>query len=318
MSHKKFLRTVLGDVALEKIGQVLPHEHLLCDFSPVTHDRNHVFNNPEFAIRELEEMKQDVSFAPGKAPAIVEMTLPDLGRDPAGLLRIARSTGIHIVMGTGWYLEPYYPQDVYDHLSLDLADRMITEIRDGYRLPNGEVVRAGVIGEIGTHGGEVSPAEERVLRAAAKASLETGAAVSTHAFLYPTGVPQARILLDEGMDPEKIIIGHADTFLDQQYHRELLEMGVNVQFDTCGREHLFSDNMRVEFLLRMLDDGWVNQLLISSDRCHKSDLKLFGGLGYSWTLHGFTSLMQESGIGTDIVQHITSTNPQRVLSGISV
>src|SRR5699024_11614111 len=107
-TSRNTLRTVLGDIDVRQIGQVLPHEHLLCDFFRVTQDRNHIFNNPEFAIHELMKMKKDLSTKPDQAPAIVEMTLPDLGRDPEGLLRITKATGIHVVMGTGGYLEPYY------------------------------------------------------------------------------------------------------------------------------------------------------------------------------------------------------------------
>src|SRR5690606_32361917 len=230
------LRTVLGDIDPVEVDRVLPHEHLLCDFSPVTGDRNHVFNNPDFAVRELGYMNEDIPPTEGRQHALVEVTLRDLGRDPAGLVRIARASGTHVVMGTGWYLEPYYPSQVFETSATALAAQMIEEIRQGVPLEDGSRVRAGVIGEIGTHGSTLSPAEERVLRAAARASNATGAAVTTHAFLYPTGVDQLDILEEEGVDPDRIGIGHVDTFLDHAYLTSLLRRGVSLQFDTCGRE----------------------------------------------------------------------------------
>ena len=310
------LRTVLGDIDPVEVDRVLPHEHLLCDFSPVTGDRNHVFNNPDFAVRELGYMNEDIPPTEGRQHALVEVTLRDLGRDPAGLVRIARASGTHVVMGTGWYLEPYYPSQVFETSAAALAAQMIDEIRQGVLLKDGSRVRAGVIGEIGTHGSTLSPAEERVLRAAARASNATGAAVTTHAFLYPTGVDQLDILEEDGVDPDRIGIGHVDTFLDHEYLTSLLRRGVSLQFDTCGREHLFSDALRVEMLVRLLDEGWERKLLISSDRCHLSDLKMRGGLGYSWAIAGFCDLLREAGVGEEHIELLTRTNPLALLGGI--
>lgn len=310
------LRTVMGDVEAARIDRVLPHEHLLCDFSSVTGDRNHIFNNPQIAERELGHLNADIPPTPGTQHALVEVTLRDLGRDPAGLVRIAKASGVHVVMGTGWYLEPYYPPHLYDTPASVLAEQMIDEIRNGVELADHSRVRAGVIGEIGTHGSSVSPAEERVLRAAGRASNATGAAVTTHAFMYPTGVQQVDILEEEGVDPSLIAIGHVDTFLDHAYLTGLLERGVSLQFDTCGREHLMPDSLRVEMLARLLDEGWGSHLLISSDRCHMSDLRLRGGLGYSWALVGFCDLLRQAGVDEQQIDALTRTNPMSLLSRI--
>lgn len=310
------LRTVLGDVDTELVDRVLPHEHLLCDFSRVTGDRNHIFNNPQLAVRELEYLNQDLPPIPGKNHLLVEVTLKDLGRDPSGLRRISRESNVHVVMGTGWYLEPYYPEDVFVTPTAVLAEQMIQEIVEGVLLPDGTRIRAGVIGEIGTHGSTMSPAEERVLRAAARASNATGAAVTTHAFMYPTGVDQLNILEEEGVPPNRIAIGHVDTFLDYEYLTSLLKRGAYLQFDTCGREHLMPDSLRIEMLARLISEGWERSLLISSDRCHMTDLKLRGGLGYSWTLAGFSDLLREAGITEQQLQLLTRDNPFALLAGV--
>src|SRR5690606_5922419 len=115
----------------------------------------------------------------------------------------------------------------------------------------------------------------------------------------------------------QVAIGHVDTFLDIEYHRELLRRGVFLQFDTCGREHLMPDTERVKMILRLLDEGWVDSILLSSDRCHRTDLKLHGGLGYSWTFAGFTDLLLEAGVGADEVETMVRTNPLRLLGGLA-
>ncbi|GAA1576902.1 phosphotriesterase [Leucobacter aridicollis] len=310
------LRTVLGDVHVDGVDRVLPHEHLLCDFSPVTGDRNHIFNNPALAARELGYLNEDVPPAPGRQHAIVEVTLRDLGRDPEGLRRISQESATHVVMGTGWYLEPYYPKEVYEVSAEQHAALMIREIEEGVLAADGTRIRAGVIGEIGTHGGTLSPAEERVLRAAGRASNATGAAVTTHAFMYPTGVDQLSILEEEGVDPRRIAIGHVDTFLDHAYLTGLLDRGVYLQFDTCGREHLMPDGLRVEMLVRLIDEGWADSLLISSDRCHMTDLRIRGGLAYSWAIAGFCDLLRASGVAETVVDQLTRENPLRLLGGV--
>lgn len=310
------LRTVLGDLPAESIDRVLPHEHIFCDFSRVTNDRNHILNDPHVARLELAAFRAAVPPAPGKQHAIVDVTLPDFGRNPEELVRIARASEMAIVMGTGWYRSPYYPQSIARTSTQELAEAMVEEITDGVQLRDGTRVRAGVIGEIGADRDVVDPAEERVLRAAGRASIQTGAAVTTHAFLYPVGKHQLDILEEEGVDPGLVAIGHADSYLDIRYHRELLTRGAWLQFDTCGRTHILSDELRAESLVRLLDEGWGSRLLISSDRCHRSDMLQYGGAGYAWTWTGFALLLKSLGVDDTTLAQLTSANPMALLGNI--
>ena len=72
-------------------------------------------------------------------------------------------------MGCGWYRTAYYPPEArIDRRSVDdLADELVREASEGVG-ESGDP--AGIIGEIGTDKPWVSPAEERVHRAAARAS----------------------------------------------------------------------------------------------------------------------------------------------------
>src|SRR5262249_17524650 len=142
---------------------------------------------------------------------LVDLTLDGVGRDPAWLQGIARASGLHVIMGCGWYRDAYYPPEArINRRSVeDLADELVREATDGV----GEAaVRPGIIGGIGTDKPWVSPAEERVHRAAARASRRTGLAVTTHGVLSPVGLDQLRILEDAGADPTRVVIGHADSW----------------------------------------------------------------------------------------------------------
>ena len=299
------IHTVLGPVAPTELGLCLPHEHLICDFSAVTGSLDHLLNDVELAVDEL------ALFAAAGGRALVEITPPDLGRDPLALRAIAERSGVHIVMATGWYRRAFYPDELDRTPTAELAERMVHELTQGV----GDTgVRAGIIGEIGVDRDVVSAVEERVLRAAARAQHRTGAAISTHSSMYPVGLAQLDVLEDEGVDPSRVIIGHADTFLDRDYHAALLQRGVMVQFDTAGRNHMNPDERRAKAFVELAHGGWLHRLLLSSDRCFRSDLVAFGGAGYAHVLTTFRDLLLAAGLTAAEFDVVTIENPARALA----
>lgn len=299
------VHTVLGPLAPEDLGRCLPHEHLICDFSAVTGNLDHILNDIDLAVDEL------VQFSAAGGSAVVDVTPTDLGRDPRALQTIARRSGLNVVMSTGWYRRAFYPPHLDCTSTNDLADQMVHELTSG--VPGTEI-RAGLIGEIGVDRGTVSGVEERVLRACARAHLRTGAAISTHSSMYPVGVLQLQLLVEEGVAPSRVVIGHADTFLNFDYHEALLRQGAFVQFDTAGREHMNPDARRAELFMRLVRAGWTTQLLLSSDRCFRSDLVSFGGAGYAHVLTSFHDRLGELGLSDDEFDVVTIDNPARMLA----
>lgn len=302
------IRTVTGDIEPAGVGLVLPHEHLFCDLNPVSRQLNHVLNDRTLAAEELA-----MAGASG-VTCVVELTTPDIGRDPAALRAVSEATGMSVVMGTGWYRQPYFPGEV-DRLPVAaLAERMVWELTEGIPLDDGTTIRAGIIGEIGVDLDYVTAQEERVFRAVAAASLATGAPISTHTGIYPSGTLQLELLLAEGVDPRSIVIGHADMYLDRDYHTAILRTGAYLQFDTAGRTHLNPDDRRADFLVALIRDGWLEQLLVSSDRCFRSDLVAFGGVGYAHTTTTFRQLLLEGGVTEDELQVLMRATPLGVLA----
>lgn len=297
--------TVLGPIPPAELGRTLMHEHLLCDFYRVTGDLDQLLNDEHLACDEL------LSLVEAGGAALVECTTPDFGRDPQGLRRISERTGVHIVMGTGWYRQPYYPPEIDSSSTDALAAVMIAELSEGVA---GSGIRAGIIGEIGIDRNHASAQEERVLRAAARAQRATGAPLTTHASMYPVGIQQLEILREEGVDPARVIIGHCDTFLDLDYHLAILDSGAWVQFDTIGRDHMNPDERRATALLELLRRGRVEQLLLSSDRCFRSDLRAFGGVGYGHVFGSFCERLRSLGVDESEIETMTVDNPARVLA----
>jgi phosphotriesterase-related protein len=111
-----------------------------------------------------------------------------------------------------------------------------------------------------------------------------------------------------------VIIGHCDTYLDGEYHLAVLQEGAYVQFDTVGRVHMNPDERRADALVALLRAGWGERLLLSSDRCHRSDMHGFGGVGYDVVFTRFFGMLRERGVSQAELDIMTIENPRRVLA----
>ena len=177
-------------------------------------------------------------------------------------------------VGTG---SRFYDESVYLRTTNQIADEMVRDIEVGV---DGTGIRAGIIGEIGTDLYHVSPAEERVFRAAARAHKRTGLTITTHAVRSPVGLDQLDILEEEGVDPRRIVIGHCDFYPHMDYHEAVARRGAYVEFDSIGRGFIeWEIQRRLEWIKNLIDKGYLRQILLSHDVCLKSHLRAFGGQG---------------------------------------
>jgi phosphotriesterase-related protein len=333
--------TVLGAVPASDLGVVCPHEHVLIDLQVYLADRdagdggarrltidtlgavrqrpelvhdNYVLDDLAIAVQELDVYRR------AGGGTIVDVTLDDIGRSPESLVEISARTGVHIVMGTGYYIHQSHPPAVAALTVGELAAVMIREIVEGVGTTP---VRAGIIGELGTSP-VIHPDEEKVLRAGARAQLETGAAISVHAASatrHAIGVLE--ILQDEGLeDLSRTIISHQDACLDLDYHLAVLERGAIVEFDLFGHHYyddafggywMPGDGERVQMLKTLLDLGFSHQLLVSQDVCLKMLLKTYGGNGYSYISEWIEPRMAAAGVSRADIIRMRIENPARLL-----
>lgn len=355
---EKIVMTVLGPISPEQLGPTMTHEHSVIDVAcwfvePAEASRKRDSNRPvemsmlsdlrrrpfsttrdnvvledeDLIIREMQHYQR----AGGKS--IVDTTCIGLGRDPLALQRISRATGLNIVMGTGFYVENAHPDYVRDMSADELSKIIERDCAEGVEATG---VRCGVIGEIGLTGipkgagrrkvGPVTPEEEKVLRAAARASQRTGVPVSVH--LDPieprAALVACDILAEEGQDPEKTIIGHMDQVQDFEYHRATAERGVFVQYDSFGREHYHEDwgldfsfghdAWRARFLAKMIAEGHGRQMLVSQDVCIKTDLRTYGGNGYAHFLNNMVPTLRSLHVPESAINAVLVDNPARALA----
>jgi len=297
--------TVRGPVPAERLGVTLPHEHLFIDLMR-EYRGNGLLNDVSLAVAEVAR------FAAAGGGTIVDVTSIGLGREPEKLRQVAEATGVHIVMGTGYYREPYLDRDAIDRRGVDaLADGIVRDLEQGV---DGTDVRAGIIGEIACDRWLTS-AEERCFRAAARAHRRTGATISTHAARWPVGLPQLDLLAEEGVDPARVIVGHCDLVPDPDYHLAIARQGAWVQFDCIQGTNEYDTAARIGWIRTLVGAGFEERILLSHDVCLRTDLAAMGGPGYTYVLTGFRDRLIADGLAAELVDRFLSGNPQRALTG---
>ena len=304
--------TVSGPIPPDRLGFTLPHEHCGISLWHVANRWDYWELTPDDDI-VLEELRDYRRRGGG---TLVDLTLPGVGRDPARLRRLASATGLNIVMGTGWYREPYYPAEAgIDRRSVDdLAAEMVRELEHGV---GDSGIRPGIIGEIGTDKPWVSALEERVHRAAARAAQQTGMAVTTHGVHSGVGIAQLGVLTGEGLDPGRVVIGHADSYHDLDFYLSILDAGANLLFDFLGHRFGVEESTEprlVETLVELLERGYAGQLLLSQDVCHNRQLKAHGGFGYVYLQQHFLPTLRTAAVGEGEIRQMTIDNPARILT----
>jgi len=304
--------TVSGPIPPERLGFTLPHEHTGIALWHIEKRWDYWELTPDDDL--LTEELRDYRRRGGGT--LVDLTLDGVGRDPHRLRRLASSTGLNIVMGCGWYRGAHYPAEaLIDRRSVqELAAEIVGEFERGVRDTG---IRPGIIGEIGTDKPWVSAVEERAHRAAARASLQTGMAITTHGVQSAVGLAQLQIFSEEGVDPSRVVIGHADSYLDLDYYLSVLDTGANLQFDFLGHRFGVEEALEprlVETIVELLERGFAPQLLLSQDVCHNRQLKAYGGFGYVYLHQHFLPTLRTAAVGEGEIRAMTIENPARILA----
>jgi phosphotriesterase-related protein len=337
------IHTVLGAVAPDAIGITLPHEHLLIDFEVMfaepaaagdkrrAHEpvslanlgwvRQH-FNANLDNLRLLdEETARDeiLLFKHAGGRTVVDPTPKTLSRDPVALARIARATGLNVVMGAGYYVAASHPPDMDRRTVDDLAREMIADVTTGV----GDTgVRSGLIGEIGTTH-PWTDNEQKVLRAAIVAQRETGAPLMIHPGRHPR-MPMALVefVQKEGGNPRRTIMCHiCRTIADVRAVIDLAQTGIWLEYDLFGLENSYypynpsfdmpNDGGRMAHVLALIEAGYRDQILLSHDIAYKTSLVKYGGYGYHHLLVNVVPRLRARGVDDAGLARLLVDNPAR-------
>lgn len=338
------VQTVLGVIDTESLGITLYHEHLLVDmttfffesndplgkemaYQPVKLDNlhwiraNRINNLDNLKINDEQLIIKEASmFKQAGGNSIVEVSNIGMSRNPEGLARISRETGLNVIMGSGYYVGMSHPADMKTRSEEEITEEIVKDITEGVE---GTEVRAGVIGEIGCSL-PLNDGEKKVLRASGAAQYLTGAALIIHPCPDDTQTLNIIEILDKaGADLSRTIISHVDIMgFKNSTRSELLNAGCYIGYDCFGHlgfPHMMHEQLielkgdleRVCEIMEVIEKGYLDRIMIAQDHCFKDCLTTYGGYGYAHILKNVLTLMHTKGITESQINTIMVENPKR-------
>lgn len=338
------VQTVLGLIQPSELGATTTHEHLYIDFSfmyrppqdsavdladaPITMENlgwvrhNHYSNHANLRLMDVDTAVSEAAlYKAAGGGAIVDATTIGIGRDARALERISRGSGVHVIMGAGFYVDAVHPHNMHLRNVDVIAQRIVDDIRNGV---DGSDIKAGIIGEVGCTW-PLTANERKSVAAAAVAQQETGAAILIHPGRHPDApVEILEILAESGADISRVIMGHLDrTVFDMETLRGIAASGCYLEWDLFGNESSYyplaeldmpSDAQRLDFIKLIVDEGYGDKVVIGQDICTNHRLARYGGHGYGHILENIVPRMRRKGFSDDAIEMITVGNPARILA----
>ncbi|WP_275261643.1 phosphotriesterase family protein [Jiangella aurantiaca] len=292
------------------MGFTYAHEHLVASPPAWMAERD-----PDLVILDEEKAVAETLLARDVGvEAMYEASAWDYGRDPLALRRISERTGVRIIGCAGFNKGRWF-DDLLADWSVDrLEEQIVADITTGM---DGTDVRAGVI-KFGTGYNHISPVEERVLRAAARAHRRTGAPLHGHTETGTMVPEQLALLREEGVDTRRVGFVHVTRNPDPWLHREIAKTGAYLCYDGFSKIKYLPESVRIDLLIHLIEAGYERQVVIGGDLARRTDLTTYTGgpgLGYiagPW-LRRFRTELAERGYEEarvkEIVQRLFIDNP---------
>ncbi len=311
------INSVLGEIDAADLGFTLSHEHVLVASAGI----QQIY--PEFIDRAatIQRGIADLTAARNEGlRSIIDVTTIDLGRDIRLLEEVSRASGVHIICATGTWRD--IPRVFWTATPDDIAPLYIREIQDGIE---GTGIKAGII-KVANDMGGVTPEGEIILRAAARAHKATGAPISTHTWAPErVGEQQVAIFQDEGIDLNRVYIGHSNDTDDIGYLTGLLEQGVWIGLDRYpGRPEVLDWEARTQTAYKLIQAGWAHRIMLGHDwsvallianREARAARDIANPDGYLFITRRVLPRLAELGASQDDIHKIMTDNPRRFFEG---
>lgn len=309
------VNTVLGPLDSADLGFTLSHEHITLGAAgtaaayPGFQDRQAIADAASAALTE--------AYA-GGVRTIIDVTTLDLGRDIPLMQEVSRRSGVHAIPCCGNHLS--IPRIFWGAPVDKVAALFIKEIEEGIEDTG---VKAGII-KVASDRGGITENEEVILRAAARACNATGTRISTHTWSPDrVGEEQVRILKEEGVDLNRVYIGHSNDDTDVDYLTGLLDEGVWLGLDRYpgGRTPETPRwEMRTAVVKQLIDAGWAHRLMLSHDHSTplvqpseelRREREAFNPDGYLFITRNVLPRLLELGAAQDDIDAMMIDNPRR-------
>lgn len=295
------LHTTLGEQSLERLGLILPHEHIFVDLGDIaaeSYKKADATDVIRVMAPELEKVKN------AGVTALVECTPVGVGRRVDIVKAVSEKTNFPVVVATGIYREPWIPEWAHQASQEALEAWMLAELEDGIEQTG--VKAAWIKLSAGDEG--ITECEAKILRAAARAAKQTGAVIGSHTIRGSVVLQQLEIIEAEGYSAQRFIWIHTQAEADASLHLEVAKRGAWLEFDAIGS---MDDAYFLERILSLTKAGFAKQLLLSHDRGWYDPSKAAGGTQqpYTYLSQVFLSRMREAGISESMIEQLTRLNP---------
>jgi phosphotriesterase-related protein len=316
------INTVLGPCAPADLGTTLMHEHLLIGWPGWDSDTAApAFNRKDTLKLCIDRMLELKSLG---LRSFLDPCPIDLGRDVELMAEVAQATGIRFICATGLYKEdqgatPYFHfRGQFTDVVSEMTEIFVKELTEGI---GNTGIKAGVI-KVATGAHKITPHEEKILRAAARASNTTGTPITTHTELGTMGREQLDLFASEGVDLRRVIVGHSCGSADLKYHVDMLDREAYLGFDRFGLDFLQPDRLRTAALIGLLGIGFHKQIVLSHDTvwCWRGrPLPLPQSAFPNWKpTHVFENIipaLRDAGVSKEKIDAMLIDNPRRYFEG---
>lgn len=304
MAH---LFTTLGPKSADELGLILPHEHVFVDLGAT--------DRPDFGQAEAQDViaimapEIDKAQAAG-VTALVECTPVGVGRRVDLVQAVSQATNFPIAVATGIYREPWVPRWAHDASDDELCAWMMRELNEEIEDTG---VRAGFI-KLSAGDDGMTEVEKKVLRAAARAARDTGAAIGSHTIRGCVVRDQLDIIEQCGFTATRFVWIHASAEPDFGLNVEMAKRGAWIEYDWIGGAQ--SDEFFIERIVRLLDAGYGKQILLSQDRGWFDPSKPNGGapMPFTYLAETFLPKLRVSGVNEATIRMLTQENPFQAFS----
>jgi len=246
-------------------------------------------------MHDVDLMAAEVAKTKNEGVAcIVDGGHPDMGRSSDFLRQVSMKSGVPIVIGGGFYSQPFYPPELATMSEEQIVKALIKQADDDV---------LGAFGEIGSWD-EITAEERKVFRAVGRAHVATNIPIFTH-----TGIPgksaleQLDIFEDAGVKPEHVVIGHLGNLVDPNVYvqKTICRRGAFVGFDRQGGNN---DAQQVPMVMALIEAGFADHLMFSADTSS----------GYGKTMTVFLPKLKAAGVSDQVLHHIMVDNSRRFLA----
>jgi phosphotriesterase-related protein len=304
--------TVNGPADPDKLGITLTHEHILVDFIGADSTGYFRWNRDSVIARAMPSL---LKAKDAGVKTFIECTPEYLGRDPVLLRELSQKTGLTFITNTGYYgfNNKYLPESFYTSDAAALAAKWTGEFLNGIE---GTGIKPGFIKISVNPADSLSPADEKIITAAAITHLNTGLTIASHTGPDKPAFAQIKILKEMGVDPSAFVWVHAERGTDERIY-EAATSGVWISFDNIrNRPNLkpgdqFSIDWYASRIAELKKRLLLHKLLLSHDSGWYDPAKPGGGtfIGYTDIFEFLLPVLKEKGLTDADIDQILVKNP---------